>query len=85
LHKDNPETGALQIGVKKSPKPARIWRLSAPVHQARFGASSLGVLGRTRMHYERAMTRCGLRWRKLFSEALSKPEDFLTGTGEVRK
>jgi heat-inducible transcriptional repressor len=71
---DTPEPVFVQIGVKEiSQTGENIALISAPYSTHDKTQGSLGVLGPTRMHYERAMTAVAYVAR-LFSEALSKIE-----------
>jgi heat-inducible transcriptional repressor len=71
---DTPEPVFVQIGVKEiSQAGENIALISAPYSTQDKTQGSLGVLGPTRMHYERAMTAVAYVAR-LFSEALSKME-----------
>jgi heat-inducible transcriptional repressor len=71
---DTPEPVFVQIGVKEiSQTGENIALISAPYSTYHKGQGSLGVLGPTRMHYERAMTAVAYV-AQLFSEALSKIE-----------
>src|SRR6201987_849615 len=71
---DTPEPVFVQIGVKEiSQAGENIALISAPYSTYDKGQGSLGVLGPTRMHYERAMTAVAYV-AQLFSEALSKIE-----------
>src|SRR5580693_3438538 len=69
---ETPEPVHVQIGVKEiSPAGENLAIISAPYTRNDFVQGSLGVLGPTRMHYERAMTAVAYV-AQLFSEALSK-------------
>jgi heat-inducible transcriptional repressor len=71
---ETPEPVFVQIGVKEfSPGGENIALISAPYSHSDRVQGSLGVLGPTRMHYERAMTAVAYV-AQLFSEALSKIE-----------
>src|SRR5271157_3564133 len=71
---ETPEPVFVQIGMKgMSPAGDNIALISAPYSQSDRVQGSLGVLGPTRMHYERAMTAVAYV-AQLFSEALSKIE-----------
>jgi len=71
---DTPEPVFVQIGVKEiSQAGENIALISAPYSTHDKTQGSLGVIGPTRMHYERAMTAVAYVAR-LFSEALSKME-----------
>lgn len=71
---ETPEPVFVQIGVKEiSQSGENIALISAPYMRNDQVQGSLGVLGPTRMHYERAMTAVAYV-AKLFSEALSKFE-----------
>jgi len=71
---DTPEPVFVQIGVKEiSQSGENIALISAPYSAHDKSQGSLGVLGPTRMHYERAMTAVAYVAR-LFSEALAKIE-----------
>lgn len=71
---DTPEPVFVQIGLKEiSQAGENIALISAPYSTHDKSQGSLGVLGPTRMHYERAMTAVAYVAR-LFSEALSKME-----------
>lgn len=71
---ETPEPVFVQIGVKEiSQSGENIALISAPYMRNDQIQGSLGVLGPTRMHYERAMTAVAYV-AKLFSEALSKFE-----------
>jgi len=70
---ETPEPVHVQIGVKEiSPSGENLAMISAPYTRNDEVQGSLGVLGPTRMHYERAMTAVAYV-AQLFSEALSKP------------
>jgi len=70
---ETPEPVYVQIGVKEiSQAGENIAVISAPYMRNDEVQGSLGVLGPTRMHYERAMTAVAYV-AQLFSEALSKP------------
>jgi heat-inducible transcriptional repressor len=71
---DTPEPVFVQIGVKEiSQAGENLALISAPYSNPDLVQGSLGVLGPTRMHYERAMTAVAYV-AQLFSEALSKIE-----------
>jgi len=71
---ETPEPVFVQIGVKEiSQSGENIALISAPYSAHDKSQGSLGVLGPTRMHYERAMTAVAYV-AQLFSEALSKIE-----------
>jgi heat-inducible transcriptional repressor len=71
---DTPEPVFVQIGVKEFPQAGEnLALISAPYSRHDLVQASLGVLGPTRMHYERAMTAVAYV-AQLFSEALSKIE-----------
>jgi heat-inducible transcriptional repressor len=71
---ETPEPVFVQIGVKEiSQSSENIALISAPYSRHDKVQGSLGVLGPTRMHYERAMTAVAYV-AKLFTEALSKIE-----------
>jgi heat-inducible transcriptional repressor len=71
---ETPEPVFVQIGVKEiSQTGENIALISAPYSTYDKGQGSLGVLGPTRMHYERAMTAVAYV-AQLFSEVLSKIE-----------
>jgi heat-inducible transcriptional repressor len=71
---ETPEPVFVQIGVKEiSQTGENIALISAPYTRHDHVQGSLGVLGPTRMHYERAMTAVAYV-AQLFSEALSKIE-----------
>ncbi len=71
---ETPEPVFVQIGVKEfSPAGDNLALISAPYSGNDMAQGSLGVLGPTRMHYERAMTAVAYV-AQLFSEALSKIE-----------
>jgi heat-inducible transcriptional repressor len=71
---DTPEPVFVQIGVKDfSQAGENIALISAPYSRYDKVQGSLGVLGPTRMHYERAMTAVAYV-AQLFTEALSKIE-----------
>jgi heat-inducible transcriptional repressor len=70
---ETPEPVHVQIGVKEiSRSGENLALISAPYVRNEEVQGSLGVLGRTRMDYERAMTAVAYV-AQLFSEALSKP------------
>ncbi len=70
---ETPEPVHVQIGVKEiSESGENLAVISAPYMRNDEVQGSLGVLGPTRMHYERAMTAVAYV-AQLFSEALSKP------------
>jgi heat-inducible transcriptional repressor len=69
---ETPEPVHVQIGVKEiSEAGDNLALISAPYMRNDLVQGSLGVLGPTRMHYERAMTAVAYV-AQLFSEALSK-------------
>ena len=69
---DAPEPVHVQIGVKEiSESGENLALISAPYMRNDLVQGSLGVLGPTRMHYERAITAVAYVAR-LFSETLSK-------------
>lgn len=69
---DTPEPVYVQIGVKEiSEAGENLALIGAPYMRKDLVQGSLGVLGPTRMHYERAITAVAYVAR-LFSEALSK-------------
>lgn len=69
---ETPEPVFVQIGVKEiSQTGENIALISAPYSTHDRSQGSLGILGPTRMHYERAMTAVAYV-AQLFSEALSK-------------
>jgi heat-inducible transcriptional repressor len=69
---EGPEPVHVQIGVKEiSESGENLALISAPYTRHDFVQGSLGVLGPTRMHYERAMTAVAYV-AQLFSESLSK-------------
>src|SRR5580700_5845844 len=69
---ETPEPVHVQIGVKEiSEAGENLALISAAYTRNDFVQGSLGVLGPTRMHYERAMTAVAYV-AQLFSEALSK-------------
>jgi heat-inducible transcriptional repressor len=71
---ETPEPVFVQIGVKEiSQAGENIALISAPYSTHDKSQGSLGVLGPTRMHYERAMTAVAYV-AQLFSEALGKIE-----------
>jgi len=71
---ETPEPVFVQIGVKEiSQSGENIALISAPYSTHENVQGSLGVIGPTRMHYERAMTAVAYV-AQLFSEALSKIE-----------
>jgi heat-inducible transcriptional repressor len=71
---ETPEPVFVQIGVKEiSQSGENIALISAPYSRHDQVQGSLGVIGPTRMHYERAMTAVAYV-AQLFSEALSKIE-----------
>jgi heat-inducible transcriptional repressor len=71
---ETPEPVFVQIGVKEiSQTGENIALISAPYSTNDKGQGSLGVIGPTRMHYERAMTAVAYV-AQLFSEALNKLE-----------
>jgi heat-inducible transcriptional repressor len=70
---ETPEPVHVQIGVKEFTQSGeKLAVISAPYMRNDEVQGSLGVLGPTRMHYERAMTAVAYV-AQLFSEALSKP------------
>ena len=69
---ETPEPVSVQIGIKEiSEAGENIALISAPYSLHDSAQGSLGVLGPTRMHYERAMTAVAYV-AQLFSEALKK-------------
>ena len=71
---ETPEPVFVQIGVKEiSQAGDNLALISAPYSSLDNVQGSLGVLGPTRMHYERAMTAVAYV-AQLLSEALSKRE-----------
>jgi heat-inducible transcriptional repressor len=71
---DTPEPVFVQIGVKEIPQAGEnLALISARYSRNDLVQASLGVLGPTRMHYERAMTAVAYV-AQLFSEMLSKIE-----------
>ena len=69
---ETPEPVHVQIGVKEiSQSGENLALISAPYTRNDLVQGSLGVLGPTRMHYERAMTAVAYV-AQLFSEALTK-------------
>ena len=71
---DTPEPVFVQIGVKEIPQAGEnLALISARYSRHDLVQASLGVLGPTRMHYERAMTAVAYV-AQLFTEALSKIE-----------
>jgi heat-inducible transcriptional repressor len=69
---EGPETVHVQIGVKEiSESGENLAVISAPYTRNDLVQGSLGVLGPTRMHYERAITAVAYV-AQLFSETLSK-------------
>jgi heat-inducible transcriptional repressor len=69
---ETPEPVHVQIGVKEiSERGENLALISAPYARQDLVQGSLGVLGPTRMHYERAMTAVAYV-AQLFGEALSK-------------
>ena len=71
---DTPEPVSVQIGVKEiSEAGENIALISAPYSHNDMAQGSLGVIGPTRMHYERAITAVAYV-AELFSEALKKIE-----------
>ena len=69
---DTPEPVFVQIGIREISVPGdNLALISAPYSRHDLVQGSLGVLGPTRMHYERAMTAVAYV-AQLFSEALSK-------------
>ena len=69
---ETPEPVSVQIGIKEiSEAGENIALISAPYSLNDMAQGSLGVLGPTRMHYERAMTAVAYV-AQLFSEALKK-------------
>lgn len=71
---ETPEPVFVQIGVKEiSQSGENIALISAPYSAHDKSQGSLGVLGPTRMHYERAMTAVAYV-AQLFSEVLAKIE-----------
>ena len=70
---ETPEPVHVQIGVKEiSQAGENLALISAAYTRHDMVQGSLGVIGPTRMHYERAMTAVAYV-AQLFSEALSKP------------
>jgi heat-inducible transcriptional repressor len=70
---ETPEPVHVQIGVKEiSQAGENLALISAAYTRHDMVQGSLGILGPTRMHYERAMTAVAYV-AQLFSEALSKP------------
>jgi len=71
---DTPEPVSVQIGVKEiSEAGENIALISAPYSHNDMAQGSLGVIGPTRMHYERAITAVAYV-AEMFSEALKKME-----------
>lgn len=71
---DTPEPVLVQIGVKEiSQAGENLALISAPYSRHDLVQGSVGILGPTRMHYERAMTAVAYV-AQLFTEALSKME-----------
>lgn len=71
---DTPEPVFVQIGVKEIPQAGEnLALISARYSRHDLVQASLGVLGPTRMHYERAMTAVAYV-AQLFTEALNKIE-----------
>jgi heat-inducible transcriptional repressor len=71
---ETPEPVSVQIGIKEiSQAGENIALISAPYSRNDMAQGSLGVLGPTRMHYERAITAVAYV-AQLFSEALKKIE-----------
>jgi len=71
---ETPEPVFVQIGVKEiSQSSENIALISAPYSTQDKAQGSLGILGPTRMHYERAMTAVAYV-AQLFREALNKIE-----------
>jgi heat-inducible transcriptional repressor len=71
---DTPEPVSVQIGVKEIAEAGEnIALISAPYSHNDMALGSLGVIGPTRMHYERAITAVAYV-AELFSEALKKIE-----------
>ena len=71
---DTPEPVFVQIGVKEIPQAGEnLALIGARYSRHDLVQASLGVLGPTRMHYERAMTAVAYV-AQLFTEALSKIE-----------
>jgi heat-inducible transcriptional repressor len=69
---ETPEPVHVQIGVKEiSQSGENLAVISAPYTSSEQVQGSLGVLGPTRMHYERTMTAVAYV-AQLFSEALTK-------------
>jgi heat-inducible transcriptional repressor len=69
---DAPEPVLVQIGVKEIPQAGEnLALISAPYSRGDLVQGSLGVLGPTRMHYERAINAVAYV-AQLFSEALNK-------------
>lgn len=72
---DTPEPVHVQIGIKEiAPAGENLALISAPYLRHDEVQGTLGVLGPTRMHYERAMTAVAYV-AQLFSEALGKIEE----------
>jgi heat-inducible transcriptional repressor len=72
---DTPEPVSVQIGVKEiSMAGENLALISAPYSRDDMAQGSLGVLGPTRMHYERAITAVAYV-AQLFSEALKKQSE----------
>jgi heat-inducible transcriptional repressor len=71
---DTPEPVSVQIGVKEIAEAGEnIALISAPYSHNDMAQGSLGVIGPTRMHYERAISAVAYV-AELFSEALKKIE-----------
>jgi heat-inducible transcriptional repressor len=71
---DTPEPVSVQIGLKEiSEAGENIALISAPYSHHDMAQGSLGVLGPTRMHYERAITAVAYV-AEMFTEALKKIE-----------
>jgi heat-inducible transcriptional repressor len=71
---ETPEPVSVQIGIKEiSEAGENIALISAPYSRHDMAQGSLGVLGPTRMHYERAITAVAYV-AQLFTEALKKIE-----------
>ncbi len=71
---DTPEPVSVQIGVKEIAEAGEnIALISAPYSQNDMAQGSLGVIGPTRMHYERAITAVAYV-AEMFTEALKKIE-----------
>jgi len=69
---DSPEPVLVQIGVKEIPQAGEnLALISAPYTRGDVIQGSVGVLGPTRMHYERAINAVAYV-AKLFSDVLNK-------------